>query len=571
MTDARRSQMIGSLRASGVSVPGPSNTCTAALVPTVRVTILSLRGISVSLPPTTAAEPTRRKRKVPRLTASVTFSGSCPPESMQIPSSTLCGRSGRLKIVSGPTWPNVTCDDTTTEECTTQSSLSVQWDTLPEGEGQGPSSTSSQQGNYHQHPHLTVALPVRSTESERQTVMDETIMAPEGVAPSTGEPTGTSSGTPDENMPAQSAHSLKTVLSLEDDLDEPGVRFQMMQERATAAPTQMAHSPTAGEVLPEIIEMNLTVLLDTVFEQRRVDHSNNDDMNPQDDKEDDIADYDDEDGEAEDMGEHSLLEAAPLEDGIAHLVLFGGHARIEELDLPVRKRHMTSNGRESVATIPSLSDTLTLLDSSSSTTISMSVALEDNAALRVRVEVLPPGVLPPALIPQPCPSMDESSISVQSFFSMHKERVSPQRRLMAKTTPDYHTGYDDGSGGSMVKIPDRSLGHDSQKEKKMAAAGTGTSLIGGAGKVNVGKEAVKILQQKQKEETANALAAARQQRQTSDIVTNVRNRGCFAFEGIGDILMSLAGHCNEGRCNDDNLYVYAADSMASTIDTFESL
>eukprot|EP00978_Attheya_sp_CCMP212_P000743 scaffold1480_cov52-Attheya_sp.AAC.1 len=311
-------------------------------------------------------------------------------------------------------------------------------------------------------------------------------------------------------------------------------------------------------------------------------------MNPQDDKEDDnnadLYDDDDEDGDAEDMGEHSLLETAPLEDGIAHLVLFGGHARIEELDLPVRKRHITSNnGRESVATLPSLSDTLTPLDSSSTTTISMSVALEDNAALRVRVEVLPPGVLPPALIPQPCPSMDEStSISVQSFFSMHKERVSPQRRLMAKTTtPDYHhtgTGSEDGSGGSMVKIPDRSLGHDSQKEKKMAAAGTGTgtgtSLTERAGKVNVGKEAVKRLQQqKQKEETANALAlaATRQQRQTSDIVTNVRNRGCFAFEGLGDILMSLAGHCNEGRCNDDNLYVYAADSMASTIDTFESM
>eukprot|EP00978_Attheya_sp_CCMP212_P038904 scaffold197364_cov62-Attheya_sp.AAC.1 len=301
MTDARRSQMIGSLRASGVSVPGPSNTvaaaaAAAALVPTVRVTILSLRGISVSLPPTTTAEPTRRKkRKVPRLTASVTFSGSCPPESMQIPSSTLCGRSGRLKIVSGPTWPNnvnnvnvnanVTADDTPTEECcTTQSSLSVQWDTLPEGEGHAnanaPSSSSSsqQQGNDHQQPHLTVALPVRSTESERQTVMDDTLMAPGGVTPSsTGESTtGTSSsGAPpdDHRMPAQSqsAHSLKTISLLEDDLDEPGVRFQMMQERATAPRTQMAHSPTAGEVLPEIIEMNLTVLLDTIYEPRRVD------------------------------------------------------------------------------------------------------------------------------------------------------------------------------------------------------------------------------------------------------------------------------------------------------------
>jgi hypothetical protein len=203
----------------------------------------------------------------------------------------------------------------------------------------------------------------------------------------------------------------------------------------------------------------------------------------------------------------------------------------------------------------------------------MGVALEDNAALRVRVEVLPPGVLPPALIPQPCPSMDESFISVQSFFSIHKERVSPRKRLMAKA-PDDHTGSDDGSGGSMVKIPDRSLGHDSQKEKKRAAAGS--SPIGDRKVNTIGpKEAVKMLQQKQKEETAKAVAAAaaRQQRQTSsDIVTNVRNRvGCFAFEGIGDILMSLAGHCNEGRCNDDNLYVYAADSMASTIDTFESL
>jgi hypothetical protein len=320
--------------------------------PIVDVTLLSLTGVSLSLEITNATA----ERRIPKLTAAVAFSGSAAD--MQVGSSFVCPRTGNLMVESDSATtilPHHGQQQQQQQQLLQYQPLIAQWN--DGGNSSYFSNGCSLDPQQHQHqderPHVSIQLPPQDPRLPAMSISrcnrDSKIIL------------ATSTSSYDQQQP--SLHESE-VSSQESSLEQ-----QQEEEDGQAGSVFWSQSGAGGAVMPEIVELSVSLKVDTESLKPYSPTKNNSStkrllVGGAAVKETPSL-LDSTDSWDEDVDHH--LSESLYEVGIAYLVLFGNDGGTTVMDLPIKQ--LKSKFPEAIR-------------------------VDDCASLRVRVNVYPTGKKP---------------------------------------------------------------------------------------------------------------------------------------------------------------------------------
>lgn len=287
--------------------------------PLIEVTLQSLKGVSF----------TNNRSRIPKVTAAVAFSGSAAD--MQVGSSFVCPRTGNLMVEShvATTLPRGKEDS---------QPLIAQWNTSLEEE----------------QPHASIYLPTQDPRLPAMSV--------------------SRSNRDSKIVKTSSSHEQPSLYGSE--VSGPEESFEVYEDQGGSV---IWSQSGVGAVMPEIIELSVSLKIDTDFSKHLLGGSGVVKETPS------LLDSSD---SWDDLDHAESI----FEVGVAYLVLFGNDGGTTLMDLPIKNLK---------SAFPD------------------SIQVDDSASLRIRVNVYPSGRKPPSLAERPASAMS----FLQQAYQLHNPNV----------------------------------------------------------------------------------------------------------------------------------------------------